>query len=330
MITRTKTEKSSEISKSRDISSFAMFQQKEFVQSYQAPVSVQPLNKSKTVGWFIRMSELEACKWTAQESDFDEGSVLWNYKQTFGRPPKTSVEYGLNFVSPRVQILLKSPLMIEETGNMKQIIGTFDDEISKSKFEDDKVAADLAASKGQLYKRKYQVRTKYLINILTKDNKPAHEVPICLTLKGLNGSDLSEHLKKFEKEMNKCLSKALNSEIPINYNEKFHSTTVFTPSLIEDMRGGNNVDVCAIESFDVPSYSTQEEAIESLDALTVPDEDREKAWKFQDMYVDYINMHSKADAAKLGGQYGLAEDVEVLPASRETVPALPTGEDASL
>ena len=48
------------------------------------------------------------------------------------------------------------------------------------------------------------------------------------------------------------------------------------------------------------------------------------------MYVDYINMHSKADAAKLGGQYGLAEDVEVLPASRETVPALPTGEDASL
>ena len=129
MITRTKTEKSSEISKSRDISSFAMFKQKEFVQSYQAPVSVQPLNKSKVVGWFIRMSELEACKWTAQESDFEEGSVLWNYKQTFGRPPKTSVEYGLNFVSPRVQILLKSPLMIEETGNMKQIIGTFDDEI---------------------------------------------------------------------------------------------------------------------------------------------------------------------------------------------------------
>ena len=46
---------------------------------------------------------------------------------------------------------------------------------AKSKFEDDKVAADLAASKGQLYKRKYQVRTKYLINILTKDNKPAHD-----------------------------------------------------------------------------------------------------------------------------------------------------------
>ena len=132
MITRTKTEKSSEITKSRDVSSFAMFKQKEFVQSYQAPVTIQPLNKSKTVGWFIRMSELESCKWTAQENDFEEGTVLWNYKQTFGRPPKTSVEHGLNFVSPRVQILLKSPLMIEETINMKQIIGTFDDEICKA------------------------------------------------------------------------------------------------------------------------------------------------------------------------------------------------------
>ena len=178
--------------------------------------------------------------------------------------------------------------MIEETINMKQIIGTFDDDICKAKFDDDKVAADLAASKGELYKRKYQVRTKYLINILTKNNKPAHEVPICLTLKGLNGADISEHLKRFEKEMNKCLSKALDSEVPINYNEKFHATTVFTPSLVQDMRGGNNVDICAVESFDLPSYATQEESMESLDALTIPDEDREKTWKFQDLSLIHI------------------------------------------
>ena len=103
----------------------------------------------------------------------------------------------------------------------------------------------------------------------------------------------------------------------------------FTPSLVQDMRGGNNVDICAVESFDLPSYATQEESMESLDALTIPDEDREKTWKFQDMYIDYINIHSKADATKLGGQYGLAEDVEVLPASREPIAALPTGEDVS-
>ena len=96
------------------------------------------------------------------------------------------------------------------------------------------------------------------------------------------------------------------------------------------MRGENNVDLCAVESYDMPNYGTQEEAVESLDALTVPDDEREKAWKFQDMYSDYINQHSRADAAKLDGQYGMAENVEILPASRETIPALPTGEDASL
>ena len=81
MITRTKTEKSSEITKSRDVSSFAMFKQKEFVQSYQAPVTIQPLNKSKTVGWFIRMSELESCKWTAQENDFEEDDDDFEYDE---------------------------------------------------------------------------------------------------------------------------------------------------------------------------------------------------------------------------------------------------------
>ena len=36
---------------------------------------------------------------------------------------------------------------------------------------------------GEMYKRKYSVRTKYLVNILTKDNVPAHKIPIVLTLK---------------------------------------------------------------------------------------------------------------------------------------------------
>ena len=109
--------------------------------------------------------------------------------------------------------------MIEETGNMKQIIGTFDDEICKSKFEDDKVAADLAASKGQLYKRKYQVRTKYLINILTKDNKPAHEVPLVLTLKGIASKKLSEDLKDFYKSMDRCMSVALQKDASSKFDK---------------------------------------------------------------------------------------------------------------
>lgn len=323
----------------RSIDSFKLFQSKEFVSGYQNLVTIQPLNKSKTRGWFIRNSDLDTCGWTATENQFAKGSVIWNYKQTFGMAPNTSVEEGLNFTAPRLQILLRSPLMVEETTGMRQTIGTFDNPDVKELFEADKIASDLANSKGEMYKRKYSVRTKYLVYILTEDNKRAHKIPMVLTLKGLNGTDVSDKVKLYEKEMSKCLSKALDAEVPLSFNEKFYATTVFAPVLANEMRGANNVEICAIESFEIPDYSSQDEAIISLNRLSIPDEDRESTWKYQDMFSDYINQHARQDAQKLGGAYGIREGVEILPVSRTTdtvdVKALPardplTGEDDSL
>ena len=322
----------------RSLDSFKLFQDKKFVSGYQNLVTIQPLNKSKTRGWFVRKSDLDTCGWTATEEQFAKGSVIWNYKQTFGMAPNTSVEEGLNFTEPRLQVLLRSPLMVEETTGMRQTIGTFEDPEVKELFEADKIASDLANSKGEMYKRKYSVRTKYLVYILTEDNKRAHKIPMVLTLKGLNGTDVSEKIKMYEKEMSKCLSKALDSEVPLSFNEKFYATTVFAPVLANEMRGANNVEICAIESFDIPDYSSQDAAVESLNRLSIPDEDRESTWKFQDMFSDYINQHSRQDAEKLGGAYGIKEGIEILPVSRTTdveVKALPardpmTGEDFDL
>ena len=323
----------------RGLESFKMFQSKEFVSGYQNLVTIQPLNKSKVRGWFVRKSDLDTCGWTATEDQFTKGSVIWDYKQTFGMAPNTSIEEGLNFVAPRLQILLRSPLMVEETTGMRQTIGTFDDPTVKELWEADKIASDLANSKGEMYKRKYSVRTKYLVYVLTEENQRAHKMPMVLTLKGLNGTDVSEKVKLYEKEMSKCLSKALDAEVPLNFNEKFYATTVFLPVLANEMRGANNVEICAIESFEIPDYSDQAEAINSLNRLSIPDEDRESTWKFQEMFNDYINMHAKQDAAKLGGAYGIKEGVEILPVSRTTdavdVKALPardpmTGEDGRL
>ena len=323
----------------RSLDSFKLFQDKKFVSGYQNLVTIQPLNKSKTRGWFVRKSDLDTCGWTATEEQFAKGSVIWNYKQTFGMAPNTSVEEGLNFTEPRLQVLLRSPLMVEETTGMRQTIGTFEDPEVKELFEADKIASDLANSKGEMYKRKYSVRTKYLVYILTENNKRAHKIPMVLTLKGLNGTDVSEKIKMYEKEMSKCLSKALDSEVPLSFNEKFYATTVFAPVLANEMRGANNVEICAIESFDIPDYSSQDAAIESLNRLSIPDEDRESTWKYQEMFNDYINIHAKQDADKLNGAYGIKEGVEILPASRTMDPvdvkALPgrdpmTGEDSEL
>ena len=287
----------------------------------------------------MRNTDLDTCGWSATEDQFAKSSVLWNYKQTFGMAPNTSVEEGLNFIEPRIQILLRSPLMVEETTGMRQTIGTFDNLDVKELWEADKMAADLANSKGEMYKRKYSVRTKYLVYILTQENKRAHKIPMVLTLKGLNGTDVSEKVKMYEKEMSKCLSKALDVEIPLSFNEMFYATTGFTPVLANEMRGANNVEICAIESFDIPDYTTQEEAVESLNRFSIPDEDRESTWKYQELFQDYINMHAKQDADKLGGAYGIKPGVEIHPVLRTVdtvdVKALPsrdpvTGEDDSL
>jgi hypothetical protein len=160
-----------------------MFQSKEFVLWLPESCNHSTLNKSKVRGWFVRKSDLDTCGWTATEDEFAKGSVIWDYKQTFGMAPNTSVEEGLNFTEPRLQILLRSPLMVEETTGMRQTIGTFEDPEVKAMFENDKMASDLANSKGEMYKRRYSVRTKYLVYVLTQDNKRAHKIPMVLTLK---------------------------------------------------------------------------------------------------------------------------------------------------
>jgi hypothetical protein len=338
-MTASMTTKKTSALATRGLDSFKLFQSKEFVSGYQNLVTIQPLNKSKTRGWFVRNSDLDTCGWSATENQFAKGSVIWNYKQTFGMAPNTSIEEGLNFVEPRIQILLRSPLMVEETTGMRQTIGTFDDPAVKELFEADKIASDLANSKGEMYKRKYSVRTKYLVYILAEENKRAHKIPMVLTLKGLNGTDVSDKVKLYEKEMSKCLSKALDAEVPLSFNEKFYATTVFAPVLANEMRGANNVEICAIESFDIPGYNTQEEAVESLNRMSIPDEDRESTWKYQELFSDYINQHARQDADKLGGAYGIKAGVEILPVSRTMdtvdVKVLPgrnelTGEDNSL
>ena len=300
----------------RNLDSFMVFQDKKFISGYQPLVTIQPLNKSKKRGWFIRNSDLDNCGWSAEVSDFEKGSVIFDYEQTFGMPPNTSKELGINFQRPRVQVLLCSPLMVEQTSGMRQVIGTFEDPDVKAMFDDDKVAADLAASKGEMYKRQYAVRTKYLIYLLTAENKRAHKIPLVLTLKGLNGTDVNNSIKAFQIDMSKCFSKAVGSEVPLAMNDQFYCTTIWTPTLVSDMRGQNNVEICAVDEYEKPVYNTQEAAAFSLDQFSIPDEDRESTWKFQEMYNDYINQHSKQDASRLNGAYGIKEGVNILPADR--------------
>jgi len=335
--TMTPTKKPTALATTRNLNSFLMFKEKEFIKDIKF-VTMQPLNKSKVRGWFIEEDDFEACKWDAKESDFDKDTVHFGYKQTFGMGDKAKVKVGVNFTKPRIQIILRSPLMIEEASWPNTTIGTWSDPEAKALWDNDKVAASVSKMKKESYKNKYQARTKYLIYVLKKDNTPAHQIPIVLTIKGLNGIDLSEKVKLFQDQMGTCLSKALGQEAPLKYNEKFFATTVFIPDLITDLRGTNQNEICAIESFDAPDYSTQETAIESLDRLTIPDEARQLTWEQQEdtWYKEYINQHYAQDVKNIAG-YGLKPGLSILPEGTDDSKALAatpvnvdTGEDASL
>jgi len=298
----------------RTMSDFDVFD--ECVAGYQTFATLQILNKTKKRGWFLNNDQLKSCGWTATIKDFDKGSVIFDYEHRFGMGNSGPMSTGINFQSPRLQILWVSPLAIEATEN-GMTIGTFEDLDAKAKFDADKCAAELADGKNEMYKRKYVVRTKYLIYIMTKDNKRAHEHPLVLSVKGLNGTDLAEKHKLFRKEMDNCWSKFKNFSAPMAMNDKFHACTIFQPTLAADMRGSRGNEICAIESFEIPGYETQEEAAASIDNFMVPTDEFKSTWEMQETYSDYYVQHAQQTARRLNGAYGIKEGVNILPASAD-------------
>ena len=299
----------------RTMSDFDVFD--ECVAGYQTFATLQILNKTKKRGWFLNNDQLKSCGWTATIKDFEKGSVIFDYEHRFGMGNTGPTTNGINFQAPRIQILWVSPLAIEATEN-GMTIGTFEDPDAKEAFDADKVAAELADSKNEMYKRKYVVRTKYLIYIMTKDNKRAHEHPLVLSVKGLNGTDLAEKHKLFRKEMDNCWSKFKNFSAPMAMNDKFHACTIFQPTLAADMRGSRQNEICAIESFEIPGYETQEEAAASIDKFMVPTDEFQSTWEMQETYSDYYVQHAQQTARRLNGAYGIKEGVNILPASAES------------
>ena len=326
-MTPTKTAKSA-LSK-RSFDSFAIFKDPEYITGIQGLGTLQPLHNSQQAYWAVKEESWKTCKWTATESDFEKGSVLWNHSHRFQYTGAIEKMHG--FLNPRLQIIFTSNILVVDdsildvrTGKSKNIIVG---DLSMPEVEAAFKADQEKGQKDKNYKRQYSTRTKYLVNILTKDNIPAHEVPLVFTVKGLASVDLSKNIKDFRTEMEKCLSVGLGMDAGVKFDDRFKSITVFVPTLGIEILGTNNNSICVVNSYEKPDYSTKEAAQESLLRLTVPDEARAETWKqMEDEFLgDYINKHSQQEAAKLGGAYGIAEGVPAL-MPQGTTAALPASE----
>jgi len=306
--------KAAAISK-RSFDSFNMFNDPKYITGIQGLGTVQPLHNTQQAYWAVKEESWKTCKWTATEKDFEKDSVLWNHTHRFN---SGATEQMHAFLRPRIQIIFQSQILVvddsildERTGKTKNIIvGDLSMPEVAEPFNIDKEKG----LKDPKHKRQYSTRTKYLVNILTKNNTPAHEVPIVLTVKGLASVDLSQSIKDFNTEMDKCLSMALGMDAGVKFDVDYKSLTVFVPELDIETKGKNSNSICVVKNYEKPKYDTQEEAQASVVNLTIPDEAREETWKqLKDPNLgNYINRHSQEQAAKLGGAYGIAEGVPAL------------------
>ena len=316
--------------------SFSMFRESEFISGIDGFGTLQPLHNNDKAYWAVKEESLKACKWTATEKDFDKDSVLFNHSHRFHNGARESMHA---FIKPRIQIIHTSNILVVDDSildrsgkSMNMIIGDLSMPHVAKAFEVDKEKA------GDNGDRQYSTRTKYLVNILTKDNQPAHEVPLVFTVKGLASVDMSRMLKEFTKQMNRCYSTGLELKSDMRFDERTQAGYVFVPELdIKSVsaRGNRKVSIPAIVDYAKPDYSTVEKAKEAMFEYSIPVENREKTWEqMQDDFLgNYINKHSEQEAAKLNGAYGIADGVPAL--MPKAVVALPegaadTGEDVSL
>ena len=319
--------------------SFSMFRETEFIDGMENFATIQPLHNTQQAYWAIKEEYWKTCKWTATEKDFEKDSVIWNTTHRFS---EGNVENVHAFTKPKIQIIHTSEILVVDDSiigrngkPMNIIVGDLSMPNVNKAFEIDRQEHD----DGKKSKRQYSARTKYLVNILTKDNRPAHEIPIVLTIKGMASKDLGEMLKEFYKHMNKCYSTGLELKGNMKFDDRTRSTFVFKPNLevtsFKVQKGKNTISICAIKDYEKPDYSTVEKAKESMFEFSIPVENREHTWEQMqsEVLADYINKHSQGEAKKLEGRYGIADGVPAL--MPKTVAALPegaedTGEDAAL
>ena len=317
---------------------FGIFNDPNYREGIQQLSTLQPLldTRENLAYLAIRESDLKSCKWTAKETDFEEDTVLWNRTHFFHEGAREIMHC---FTAPRLQIIHSSEILVIDNSikdrkgkSMNTIVGDLSMEHIKEAFNEEKKAAENSKPPRQ---SKYSTRRKYLVNILTKDNELANEVPIVLTLSATAGRMINNALMNFYRDMDKCMSMAQNLGAAAKYTGDTHAIYVFSPKCAIQKEKNEltqqTYSYLGIDSVLAPEYNDQESAQQEVYKFTVPKDTWNDVWaqKKDEMLADYINKHSRQAAHELAGKYGIAEgvpalmpqgSVQVLPATTDLGP----------
>jgi len=318
-MTPAKTTKNTSSLETRSFDDFAVFNSSDYREGIQGLSTLQPLydERDDLAYVAIRQTDLKGCKWNAKEADFEEDTVHWDRVHIFRGGDREAMHC---FTAPRLQIIHSSGILVIDnsiTDRKGKTMNITVGDLSMDPINDAFYAEQKLAEK-EKRQSKYSTRRKYLVNILTKDNELAHEVPIVLTLSSSASRSVSESLTKFYNEMDKCMSIAQNLGAAAKFTKETHAIYVFSPRF-EIKRDKNNLTkqtycYTGVNSVLTPKYSDMESAQQEMFKLSLHKKDWEEAWTQQkDKFLgDYINRHSKQEAAKLAGAYGIADGVPAL------------------
>ena len=327
---------------------FSRFKDPEFKKGIAPLATLQALIDDRgdedMAGYFIKADNLAAAKWTATEDDFDEGAVHWNHTFKFSTGAR---EKGHFFTKPRMQIIMTTPTLVHEQAT-KTVVGCLTDESmmkddqgnwvpTKSEFELDRQMVE----EGKRSQRRYGTRQLYCCFLLTKDGKWAHQVPLMLTLSGINNVKLSKALTEHQKNLDRAMSIINDEDSEMRYDARTRATYVFCPTLKPELQDNKfkttNVAIDDVVEVDLTDLASVEAGLE---ALVVSEEQMDKTFDLMtnEMLTGYVNRFLKQEEDKmlaLGKPgYGKAEHV-IIPVDTESVKqlasaAVDTGEDKSL
>ena len=332
-MTPAKTIKKESSLETRSFDDFAIFNDPDYRDGIQGLGTLQPLydERDDLAYLAIRESDLKGCKWTAKENDFEEDTVLLNRTHIFRGGVRETMHC---FTAPRLQIIHASGILVIDNSITDKKGKTMNITVGDLSMEpiNEAFYAEQKLAEKEKRQSKYSTRRKYLVNILTKDNKAAHGVPIVLTLSSSASRSISDALTKFYKDMDKCMSMAQDLGAAAKFDNRTHAVYVFSPRF-EIKRDENKLTkqtfcFTGVASVISPEYNDKESAQQEIKKLCLQTQDWEKAWQDQKdkMLADFINRHSAQEAAKLAGAYGIAEGVPAL-MPQGSVQVLPTTTD---
>lgn len=187
----------------------------------------QIVNKKDGFGLFLPHEERKKLTFRANTS-------MEEYTLTLAEGGKVD---GYRFKAPRMAIIRETPLFMVHLST-KEIFEGFDKALYETK--------------------NYKLVKKYLFFLLDEVNRPYHDEPLSLSVRGAAGASFNAELGKFRKAINNLFAEIYKEKFQKKQgNKKFNALMVFEPLFQAVMKGeGNSKNwVCSTQRYSEPERS---------------------------------------------------------------------------